>query len=90
MNFHHFHDDKKHLAGQGSINKDDLNNIIKFIGRDNILNADEFCNRVKENKLGDNKVCFTFDDGIKSQIDVASILEELPNKIIFFCIHIFI
>ena len=25
----------------------------------------------KENKLGDNKVCFTFDDGIKSQIDVA-------------------
>ena len=63
VNFHHFHDDKKHLAGQGSINKDDFNKIIKFIGRDNILNADEFCNRVKENKLGDNKVCFTFDDG---------------------------
>ena len=85
VNFHHFHDDKKHLAGQGSINKDDLNNIIKFIGRDNILNADEFCNRVKENKLGDNKVCFTFDDGIKSQIDVAlPILEDYQIKSFFF------
>ena len=90
VNFHHFHDDKKHLAGQGSINKDDFNKIIKFIGRDNILNADEFCNRVKENKLGDNKVCFTFDDGIKSQIDVAlPILEDYQIKS-FFCIHFFI
>ena len=26
VNFHHFHDDKKHLAGQGSINK--FNNVI--------------------------------------------------------------
>ena len=85
INFHHFHDDKKHLAGQGSINKDDFNSIIKFIGRENILDAGEFCNRVKEKKLDDRKVCLTFDDGIKSQIDVAlPVLEDYKIKSFFF------
>ena len=85
INFHHFHDDKNHPAGQGSISKDEFNNIIKFIGRDNILNADEFYNRVKEKKLHDKNVCFTFDDGIKSQIDVAlPILDNYKIKSFFF------
>ena len=42
--------------------------IIKFIGRKNILDADEFYIRYKENRLNNNHVCFTFDDGIKAQI----------------------
>jgi hypothetical protein len=40
--FHHFHDDGIHSKSQGSISKDDFYNIIKFIGRKNILNADDF------------------------------------------------
>ena len=32
--FHHFHDDKIHKSGQGSISKDDFVKIIKFIGRE--------------------------------------------------------
>ena len=40
--FHHFHDDGIHLKTQGSISKDDFYRIIKFIGRKNILNAEDF------------------------------------------------
>jgi len=83
--FHHFHDDKFHTRGQGSISKDDFYKIIKFIGRDNILDARVFFDKFKEKKLRSNEVCFTFDDAIKCQIDVAlPILEELKIKSFFF------
>ena len=58
--FHHFHDNKKYLKSQGSINQNQLLKIIKYIGRDNILNADEFCEKLKKNRLKKNNVCFTF------------------------------
>lgn len=83
--FHHFHDDKIHKSGQGSINKDDLHKLIKFIGKKNILDADDFFIRFKENKLKSNHVCLTFDDGIKSQIDVAlPLIEDFKIKCFFF------
>ncbi len=40
--FHHFHNDKLHKKGQGSISQDDFYKLLKFIGRNNILDADEF------------------------------------------------
>ena len=40
--FHYFHDHEIHKKGQGSIDKDDFYKVINFIGRKNILNADEF------------------------------------------------
>ena len=49
--FHHFHNGKTHKRGQGSISKDDFYKLIKFLGRKNILNADEFLLRFKENRL---------------------------------------
>jgi peptidoglycan/xylan/chitin deacetylase (PgdA/CDA1 family) len=83
--FHHFHDKKIHTKGQGSIDKDDFKSMIDFIGRNNILDADVFFEKFKENKLKNNEVCFTFDDGIKCQIDIAlPILEELKIKSFFF------
>ena len=83
--FHHFHDNKLHKQGQGSISKDDFCKLIKFIGRENILDAKEFYNRFKENKLKPKEVCFTFDDGIKCQYDVAlPVLEDLNIKSFFF------
>ena len=82
---HHFHDDKMHTRGQGSISKDDFYKLIKFIGRENILDADIFFEKFKKNKLKENEVCLTFDDGIKSQIDVAlPVLEDLKIKSFFF------
>ena len=83
--FHHFHDDGIHSKSQGSISKDDFYNIIKFIGRKNILNADEFFFRSQNNGLKENDVCLTFDDGIKCQIDIAlPVLEDLKIKGFFF------
>ena len=83
--FHHFHDDGIHTKGQGSIDKDDFYKMINFIGRNNILNADEFFEKYKNNKLKNNEVCFTFDDAIKCQIDIAlPVLEELKIKSFFF------
>ena len=83
--FHHFHDGGIHTKGQGSINKDDFFKILNFIGRKNILDADVFFEKLKLNKLKDNEVCLTFDDAIKSQIDIAlPVLEELKIKSFFF------
>jgi peptidoglycan/xylan/chitin deacetylase (PgdA/CDA1 family) len=83
--FHHFHDEKNHLKSQGSISKDDFYRLIKFIGKKNILNANIFYENLKKNKLKSNQVCFTFDDAIKSQIEVAlPVLEDLKIKSFFF------
>ena len=74
--FHHFHDDQTHLKSQGSISKDDFINLIKFVGRKNILNAQEFLNRLKEKKLNRNNVCLTFDDclcKLKDNNDIATL-----------------
>mgnify|MGYP002035361063 CR=1 FL=1 len=83
--FHHFHDDGVHTKGQGSISKDDFYKLIKFIGKKNILDADVFFEKFRENNLKENEVCLTFDDSIKSQIDVAlPVLEDLKIKSFFF------
>ncbi len=83
--FHHFHDNGNHKRGQGSISKDDFYKLIKFIGRKNILDANIFFEKFKKNKLKQNEVCFTFDDAIKCQIDIAlPVLEELNIKSFFF------
>ena len=83
--FHHFHDDGVHTKGQGSIDKDDFYKMINFIGRNNILDANVFYEKLKSNKLKNNEVCLTFDDAVKCQIDIAlPILEELKIKSFFF------
>ena len=83
--FHHFHDNGIHTKGQGSIDKDDFYKMINFIGRNNILNADVFYEKFKNNNLKDNEVCLSFDDAIKCQIDIAlPVLEELKIKSFFF------
>ena len=83
--FHHFHDDNIHKKSPGSYSKDDFYKAIKFIGRENILGANDFHTRLKENKLKDKNICLTFDDGIKSQYDVAlPVLEDLKIKSFFF------
>ena len=83
--FHHFHDDNFHKKTQGSINRDQFYKLIKFIGKENILDADQFFNRYKENKLIEKNVCFTFDDTLKCQYDIAlPVLEDLKIKSFFF------
>ena len=83
--FHHFHDKGIHKKSQGSISKDDFYNIIKYIGRDNIIDANEFIFRLKEKSLNKNNVCLTFDDSLKCQYEIAlPVLEDLKIKSFFF------
>jgi peptidoglycan/xylan/chitin deacetylase (PgdA/CDA1 family) len=82
---HHFHDDRIHEKGQGSISKDEFYKLIKFVGKKNILDADIFFDKFTKHKLKNNDVCLTFDDGIKCQIDIAlPVLEDLKIKSFFF------
>ena len=83
--FHHFHNDDIHIKSQGSIDKDDFYRMINFIGRNNILDADVFFEKFKNNKLKQNEVCLTFDDSLKCQVDAAlPVLQELKIKSFFF------
>ena len=83
--FHHFHDNHKHLKSQGSINALQLKKMIKLIGPKNILDPKDFIQKLEMNKLKKNHVCMTFDDGLKSQIDVAEpILNKFKIKAFFF------
>ena len=85
--FHHFHDKKKHKKGQGTIDKNQLIKIIKFIGRENILDAESFFKNLVEKRLKKNHVCFTFDDCNPSQYDIAiPVLEKYKIKAFFFFI----
>ena len=85
ITFHHFHDDEMHQRSPGSLDKDSFYKMINFIGKNNILDADVFLEKLKKNKIKENEVCLTFDDGVKSQIDIAlPILEELKIKSFFF------
>ena len=82
--FHHFHDNKNHLKVQGSFSRNQFYKIIKFIGRKNIVDADTFYLKKKEKKLKSNDM-FTFDDCLKSQMDLAlPILEDFKIKAFFF------
>jgi len=74
-----------HTRGQGSISKDDFYKLINYIGKNNILDAEIFFEKFKNNTLKEREVCLTFDDAIKCQIDVAlPVLEDLKIKSFFF------
>ena len=62
--FHHFQDNGIHTKGQGSIDKDDFYKMINFIGRNNILDADVFYEKLMNNNLKDNEFWITFDDAL--------------------------
>ena len=83
--FHHFHDNYTFKKSQGSICKDQFYNIIKIIGKKNILNPNDFYERLISKKLTKHEICFTFDDGLKCQYKIAvPILEDLNIKALFF------
>ncbi len=83
--FHHFHDYGIHTKSQGSIDKDDFYKMINFIGKNNILDAEIFFEKLKNKKLKETEVCITFDDALRCQIDIAlPVLEELKIKSFFF------
>ena len=83
--FHHFHDNKNFFKSDGSIQKEEFYKIIKRVGKKNILSPREFFHKYKNNKIEKKNVCITFDDGLKSQFDVAfPVMQELNIQGFFF------
>jgi peptidoglycan/xylan/chitin deacetylase (PgdA/CDA1 family) len=68
--FHHFYN-SMHPKGQGAVSADDLVSLIHHFGEDRILGAEEWTERAIEGRLGEKDICFTFDDGLRCQFDVA-------------------
>jgi len=83
--FHHFHSDK-HSQSQGSISAEQFSEMIDFLEKDyNILSAQEFSKKTLALDLEPNDICFTFDDALKCQYDIAiPILKERGINAFFF------
>ena len=85
ITFHHFHDDLKHKSSQGSIDANTFKKIINYIGRSNIIDCHNFYEKILGNRIEQRNVCLTFDDGCKSQIDIAlNVLNDFKIKAFFF------
>lgn len=69
--FHHFHQSGDIPHSPGSITARQLDEIIHYVGRDNILNAREYLKGAQEGTLKESDTCLTFDDGLESQYRVA-------------------
>lgn len=68
--FHHFRD-SRHPAGQGAISAEELRRMIEYVGPGNILSAYEWSERVRTQSSLEGKICLTFDDALRCQLDVA-------------------
>ncbi len=82
--FHHFKNSQKKSFFKGSISSNDLEKIILKIGLKNIATPDDFIKNLnKRNKK--NLCCLTFDDGLKSQIEIAlPVLKKYNLKAFWF------
>ena len=71
--FHHFHDEQNHLPSQGSINLSDLRKILDYVQENyNLISPDEYLYKTRKHSLDPKDTCLSFDDGIKSQFDIAA------------------
>ena len=83
--FHRFHASNLLPRSQGSLNEIEFDLILQNIGIKNILSPDEWMNKIKSNTLKSNDLCITFDDGLKSQYDIAlPILDKYGLKAFWF------
>ena len=83
--FHHFHNEK-HIPSQGSLNQSDLKKMIDWLNKNyTLLNASEFKTKFQNGTLRGTDICLSFDDGLKSQYDIAfPILKRLGIQAYFF------
>ncbi len=83
--FHDFHHNNSKPNTQGSVNQDYIYKLIKYLGNKNILSPEDYISKYNNNKLDKNHLCLTFDDGLKSQLNIAfPILNDFKIKSFFF------
>lgn len=72
MMYHHFHDGGRHIVGQGSISAETFHEELDYYGRThNILSAEAFLWKFRQDRLSCKDVCLTFDDNLLCQFDIA-------------------
>lgn len=83
--FHRFHKSGTPPLGQGSLTEVTLEKILKHVGTKRILSPQEWLSRVKSENLQKDDICITFDDGLKSQFDIAlPVLDRYGIKAFWF------
>ena len=83
--FHHFHN-AQHLPSQGSLSSSDFVQMIDWLNiRYSILNASDYKKKFENSTLKGTDICFSFDDALKCQFDIAyPVLERLGIESFFF------
>ena len=83
--FHYFHGGS-HGKGQGSLSAEEFGAILDFASPRGFVSPEEWCQRVDTDSLN-GAVCLTFDDGLRSQYDVALPILEERGLAAFFFVH---
>ena len=83
--FHHFHN-AQHYSSQGSLSASDFVQMIDWLNNQySILNASDFKKKLNNFTLKGTDICFSFDDALKCQFDIAyPVLERLGIESFFF------
>lgn len=83
--YHHFHDDKDINKIQGSLNAEQFEESIIFLKENyNLINPEQWFEKLDNKTIKEKDVCVTFDDALKSQFDIAlPILEKYNLKAIW-------
>lgn len=87
IEFHYFSDGISHPACQGSLTADDFRRMLDYLeNRYTLMNARDFLEAALTGTGSENSICLTFDDGVRSQLDIAvPVLEERGLTGMFFC-----
>jgi len=83
--FHRFHKSGNLPSGQGSLTDVEFEKILNHVGTARFLTPQEWISRVSTNSLQKHDLCITFDDGLRSQFDVAlPVLERYKLQAFWF------
>jgi peptidoglycan/xylan/chitin deacetylase (PgdA/CDA1 family) len=84
--FHHFHDEKRHIKVQGSIDGQSLHRLLISLQSEyTILHPVAYSEKLLSGELSSNEICLTFDDALKCQVDIAlPVLKQLNLNAFFF------
>lgn len=86
--FHHFYDNQNHKNSQGALTSYDLEICIQYLKNNfRILNSDEYYKKFVNGTLHSSEICFTFDDNLKCQFDIALPVLESENITAFWFIN---
>lgn len=69
--FHRFHASGGRSHWQGALSSEEFDQILVYVGIDNILSPPEWIARLKNGRLRKDHLCITFDDGLRCQAEYA-------------------